>query len=236
MAFNLAKYNLTPFNLRGDKTIRTRIVGYETISASIGTALQVSARAIGYERVNETTKGEMAYRTRPIGEETVNEGVTDGFITVLTRLDFLEEITALSGIAADITRPLTGNENATAMILRGADFRSALSGAEAIETRTFRIGAKVRTAPDGYELVSASANLEAVDMKTAVLTVTLKPGERLIIDASTYNVLLNGKNAIEIHSGDWIDELNRETQSIVITAASGVGNLSASILYTERYL
>ena len=58
----------------------------------------------------------------------------------------------------------------------------------------------------------------------------------MIIDANTYNVWIDQQNAVYVHSGDWLDELNRETQDFVITAASGAGNLEASILYTERYL
>ena len=236
MAFDLARYNLTPFNVRGSKVIKTRIYGYETISASIGTALQVFTRVIGYERVNETASGEMAYPTRLIGRETIQEGVTTGFLSVVSRLSFWEEITSdLLQIAADVNPPIIGAEDVTGELAVGADISPALVGLEEI-TADIILGADIASAPEGFELISASANLEAVDMKTTVLTVTLKPGERLIVDASSYNVLLNGENAVDIHSGDWIDELNRETQSIVISAAAGVANLSASILYTERYL
>ena len=79
-------------------------------------------------------------------------------------------------------------------------------------------------------------SLEALDLAICYLTVTLKPGSTLIIDANNYNILLDGENAIELQSGDWLDDLDRETVDIAIGAASGVSGLSASILYTERYL
>lgn len=235
MAFNLARYNLAPFNIVGSKSVKTNITGYETVSASIGTALQVFTRAVGFERVNETTSGEMSYKRALKGTETIREGVTVGFLSVVSYLNFLENITSTSEIVASINPPLPGTETVSGSISLGADIHPALFGAETVTADTL-LSAVISTQPDGYELVSATASLEAVDMKTTFLTVTLKPGERLIVDASTYNVLLNGENAIEIHSGDWIDELTRETQSIIISAAAGAADLSATILYTERYL
>ena len=71
---------------------------------------------------------------------------------------------------------------------------------------------------------------------TAENPFVLKPGERLVIDANNYNVLLNGQNAIWYQADDWLDDMNRNTISIDITASAGVSNLSATILYTELYL
>ena len=75
-----------------------------------------------------------------------------------------------------------------------------------------------------------------MDIIVCELNITLKPGQKLIVDATNYNVLLDNENAIWAQSGAWIDELTRETSSISINASSGVANLSANILYTERYL
>lgn len=63
----------------------------------------------------------------------------------------------------------------------------------------------------------------------------LKPGQTLIIDAGSYNVLLDGQNAIHLQQGDWLDDLSRRTQQIVISG-TGVSRLQAQILYIERYL
>ena len=71
---------------------------------------------------------------------------------------------------------------------------------------------------------------------TCVLKLTLMPGQRLIVDASNYNVLLDGENMIHTQEGEWLDEISRETTSITVTAAAGQAGLSANILYTERFL
>lgn len=64
---------------------------------------------------------------------------------------------------------------------------------------------------------------------------TLRPGQTLVVDAGTFNVLLDGENAIYLQSGEWLDNLNRNTQSITISG-TGATRLTAEILYTERYL
>ena len=86
-----------------------------------------------------------------------------------------------------------------------------------------------------YELVSAICDVQAVDEYTSILNVTLPPGGKLIIDADNYNVLLNGENAIHLHSGDWLNAMNRMTQNIRVQSGTG-GTFSARILFTERYL
>lgn len=69
-----------------------------------------------------------------------------------------------------------------------------------------------------------------------ILDVTLAPGQVLVIDSANYTVTIDGENAMDIHSGAWFNELNRDTASISIHAAAGIANLSATLEYTERYL
>ena len=88
-----------------------------------------------------------------------------------------------------------------------------------------------------FDLIDALCSAVNLDKKVCTLTVTLRPGQVMIIDSNIYNVWIDQENAVYVHSGDWLDELNRETQDFVITAASGkLTNIEASILYTERYL
>lgn len=94
----------------------------------------------------------------------------------------------------------------------------------------------VMTNGETLDLIDAISSVESLELKTCVLTLTLKPGQTLIVDANTYNVWIDGENAVYTHSGDWLDELDRNTQKFEITAGTNLRHLSASILYTERYL
>lgn len=91
-------------------------------------------------------------------------------------------------------------------------------------------------AADGGEVFVATVDIVAQTEYTCEFPgLTLKPGQTLVIDASTFNVLLDNQNAIYLQKGDWLDDLNRNTQSIIITG-TGASRLTAEILYTERYL
>lgn len=86
-----------------------------------------------------------------------------------------------------------------------------------------------------YEIVYGSVGTSKFTYKYIAIDVTIPPGSTLIIDSENYNVLLDGENVIDKHSGDWLDELTRNTFDI--TLGSGVvGDLEGSLLYTERYL
>lgn len=86
-----------------------------------------------------------------------------------------------------------------------------------------------------YEILDCSLSSSVFDYKYITIDVTIPPCGVLIIDSDNYNVLLDNENVIDKQSGDWFDELSRNTFDVTIE--SGVaGSLSGSLLYTERYL
>ena len=241
MAFNLARYNLNPFNTSGDKTRKISVSMTETISASVGTASMISPLAIINERVNETTSGELTRKIRPVKiTETVNELIAEALASVIINMA-LDEITSTeSDISANIDLQVNASEAVTEETDMYANILLSPSITEEVEADADP-SAVISANAEIYELVDETASLDALDLKicnigTTANRLTLKPGQRLIINATDYSVLLDGENAIWYQSGEWIDELNRETVSIAITAASGARYLSATILYTEKYL
>ena len=235
MAFNLARYNLNPFNARGTSVKYIKALGIETISASIGSALQIYPLSIGYERVGESISGVMGRFLNVEFAETVDELVANGQISVILYLRYAETVSAETDIAAEDYLSVISTETVSANTHQDALIHPKTMFAEAINADT-SLGSNIYCGAEGYELVSESASLEAREYRTCVLTLTLQPGQRLVIDAQNYNVLLDGENAIDTHSGDWLDELDRRTIDISITASAGVANLDATILYTERFL
>lgn len=86
-----------------------------------------------------------------------------------------------------------------------------------------------------YEILYGSVGSLTFDYKYIKIDVVLQPGEVLIIDSDNYNVLLGEENVIDKQSGDWLDELTRNTFDISI--GSGIaGQLEGKLLFTERYL
>ena len=235
MAFNLSRYNLSAYNIDTGNERWIKALGEEEVTVSIGSALEIFADAIGYERVDTTLDGAPTHFFTGSGAEAVGELVAEGQISILIAPLFEEAVTAETDIQAEYRLTVPFAEQVTADTDIQANIYPVCENEEIVTAET-ALGANIYLDADGYELVSESASLVAIDTKTCYLNITLKPGETLIVDANTYNVLLNGENSVDVHSGDWIDELNRETTDITITAARGVANLSASILYTERYL
>lgn len=235
MAFNLAQYNLNPFNVAGGNVRWIKAHGSEYITTSIGSALQIYAQAYGNERIREESNGVSTKYIRAAGSETVAETVTKGQNSILLYLRFAEVVNEETTIAAIIMPTATGEEIVEAETSLGSNSYLTVDFAEAVNADV-SLGSDIYLTASGFELVSESASLEIIDTKICYLTTELKPGERIVIDADTYTVLLNSENAIEIQSGDWIDELDRSTTDIAIKAASGVAYLSAHIIYTERYL
>lgn len=237
MGFNRSIFNRSPFNIpSGSNAIQAKAEGYEVVDCSIGSALDFRGRATGYERVNVSCFGSSGWIKSATGTETIDELVSNGDMYVLAIATGAETAEADVLLSADIFPSISGNEIILNDCALGADIAPIIYGTEIINANT-RVSAKIISPlTEGYEFVDESASLENIDIKTCYLNVTLKPNQVLIVDSNTYNVLLNSNNAIDIQSGDWIDELNRNTVDIKIEAASGASNLGATILYTERYL
>ena len=235
MAFNRSKFNHIPFNVQSDMVKYLQVSALEQVDAVIGSALNYFPLAIGNERVNETVTGDKGIFITVTGSEVISESVSNAELSVILFPQFEETVTGENEIAAEIMPWVSGTETVEENITLGADIYLTVNAVETTDP-DIELGADICPVAEGYELISESASLENIDMKTCVLTLTLRPSQVLIIDANNYNVLLDNENAIDVQSGDWIDELNRNTTDITISAASGLSNLSATILYTERYL
>ena len=107
---------------------------------------------------------------------------------------------------------------------------------EEIGTSKMSLGQIVRESADVGEVFNAAADVIALaEWVCEFPDLILKPGQALIIDSGSYNVMLDGNNAIHLQKGDWIDNLNRNTQNVTISGTNA-NKLSATIIYTDRYL
>ena len=237
MAFNLARYDLTAYNIGGQPTLYLAAQGAEKVTTSIGFSSDIFLSLIGSEQVNRSISGLPCHFIEgSSGLETVDELVAEGETFVILAPKFVETITT-DGVtqAADIMPEAIGQEIIDEACTFAGNITVSAYGAEKVN-KNCKIGAVNNLSAEGYELVSESASVVVLDIRTCQLKCTLKPGDRLVIDASTYTVLLNGENAIELQSGDWIDELDRDTTDLSFICSSGTAQLSAYITYQERYL
>lgn len=85
-----------------------------------------------------------------------------------------------------------------------------------------------------YGIFGAAVTAENLSEVVLILSCSIPAKGTLVVDSDNFRVLLNGNNAIKYHSGDWIDELCRDTKSIKIE--SGGTTLTAEIYYQELWL
>ena len=110
------------------------------------------------------------------------------------------------------------------------------TGSASVDTGRCELGQIIFESADCGEVFASTVDVIALtEFVCEFPDLVLKPGQTLVIDASTFNVLLDGENAIHLQKGDWLDDMNRNTQSITITG-TGASRLTAEILYTERFL
>lgn len=85
-----------------------------------------------------------------------------------------------------------------------------------------------------YAIFGAAISAESLEEFVLTLSCTIPAGGTLVVDSDNFRVLLNGNNAIKYHSGDWIDELSRQSEQIKIEG--GASSLTASIYFQELWL
>lgn len=239
MAYNLAQYNLTAFNAASKvKWLMTRFT--EDVDISIGADNNTYLNTIYNERVDKQVDGLICKYITSEGAETVAEIVSDMIAVIWMQTSYTETVDTEVEPSAEVYLTSLYTEQVNENTYLSQDIYLNTQYDESV-SNSAHLGLNLYLETEGYELISESASLVAIDEKfcyigTAEKPFTLKPGERLVIDAGTYNLLKNGANIIEYHSGEWLDSMNRNTLNIDITASSGVANLSATILYTELYL
>lgn len=235
MSFNQNAFNRAPFNLSEAGNAQWLSVdGYENTDCFVGAAVEVYLFCIPNERVGISIHGERFKQFEALGHEVTGYNVAlEG--TYWMDVQSNERLYTYSLISSETTVRAVGEERLSNELSIGCHFSTIASFFE--RTLTDIVWhVDYFTAAAGNELVSQTADMITIDEIVCELNLTLMPGQRLIVDASNYNVLLDGENMIYTQVGEWLDELTRETNSITITAAEGGGGISANILYTERFL
>lgn len=234
--FNQAQYNRAGFNVDTQtKEIFVTAEGFAKITAVVSTASDIMLDISGNEKVSSNAVAIPTKFVTASGLEDVRaEGAGNTYFWF--SINARETVGGEANSALTAMLDIDGSETITGNIGLSTETMFAdIEGTEDVNSET-TISQNVVLDFDGYELITAIGSLEAMEEYVCTLNLTLQPGKKVIIDANNYNVLLDGKNAIDKQSGDWLDELNRDTINISLSALSGANNITATILYTERYL
>lgn len=84
------------------------------------------------------------------------------------------------------------------------------------------------------DMLNAYASTVILYITTVFVDVSIPPGGTLEIDSDTYDVILNGENILNLHSGEWLF-FDRSIVTVSVDSGTG-GVLEGKVLYKERYL
>jgi len=240
MSFNQTIFNRGIFNLSESANAQwLDIEAYENVNAITSVSKDIYLLCIPHEGVGMRVHGERFKSLDVTAHEVLGYNVAlEGTFWKDVQCD--EWVYTEAVICSIYSPTVEGHEESDNEAWVCSENRIKAVGAETVDAESY--GCR-EWHPDveGNELVSQVASGIYVEEIACLLNLTLNPGERLIVDAGNYNVYIldqynNMTNMIHTQQGEWLDELTRDALSVSITAAAGGANLSASILYTERWL
>ena len=85
-----------------------------------------------------------------------------------------------------------------------------------------------------FDALNALSGAISEETESLSISIAIPPGGELRIDSDTFTVTLNGENILYAQLGDWVN-VSRDLLRLDIESGSG-GDLSGSLIYTERYL
>lgn len=166
-------------------------------------------------------------------------GTFDGFVGIVLDFDAASSLRSKSNFIKDIDSSQEIKEDLNSKCYVSKDM---LIGQENAGVISFdeKLSYSIAISKDlAYNLIVTdllSCNVSSVILENEKITinVTIPVNGRLEIDSDIFEVLLNGENALHLHSGEWLF-LDRNIESISIDSGTG-GALTGSLIYNERYL
>lgn len=235
-AFNKARYNLARYNVEAGG--QTWLQGAAQVTFGFSFA-GMTYYGYGNSRVSFVSDDLQADRGRMMrGSTSITFAETDcsviGYFNLI--VTYINTCTAALNLSQIVSAAGSTIENFDAALNLSQIISADGTGAASYDAERMTLSQNVWSTADFGEVFNATADVMALTEYVCEFPdLILRPGQTLVIDAGTYNVLLDGDNAIHLQQGDWLDSMKRNTQTITISG-TGASRLTAEILYTERYL
>lgn len=231
--FSFDRFNLSRFSLGSqDNTIHIELLLAESLESVAGVAIPIETTAFFNDILRGTARGAIGIASTFESYAAMNsEALMQANIVVKelyeNTLNASAQGSQNSMIAGVLADALNASSYASVDILWAESYAAALTSA-ADGVKDILVDTLL------YELLGAVSGAGTQSTERVSIAVTLPPGGELRIDSDTFRVLLNGENALDKQSGDWIT-LSRDLLYLDIESAIG-GGLSGNLIYTERYL
>lgn len=235
MGYNRSVFNQTIFNQRAvvEPEGNFYVEGFETVDCISKILEIISLDAIGYESVAFQAIVTQSYVLEPEGFEKI-ACQASGYSLANLNVDAISDISAttmvvfVGNLSSEGGDTIVSNSEATFIL-------NAQCEAEVKLNCECKAGLLFRFNAEGYEIINCDAILDDIQKVTLIANVSIPPGGKLVVDAKYYTAYLNGTNVIDKITGDWLDELNRESIEIQIDCGNS-NKLKTLMLYEELYL
>lgn len=227
--FGLARFNLAPGE---DRSFYVKARFYETVrhTSAVGTNVDIVLRG------NADVGGTAVVTCGVPCIVTVIEDLRADMSMLGTypiAVSAVELLAASARLSENIGIKIGASDDVCGDIWLSETINLAVSGRESVLSDTY-LSKTILYAVFTAEMLFSAMSVSTLDREEMRIEVTIPPNGRLYIDSDNFNILLDGKNILHLHSGDWI-HLDRDTLRIELDSGSG-GTLSGNLLVTERFL
>ena len=235
-----SRFSLTPFSLRAEEEFDLEIsVSFSDSLKNVsgfGVSIMVSEKM--YDSLMNLTKAISSIIAEFNSSDSL-QGTFNVFAGILLDFNELSSLSSKSNIIKNIEHNQKIEESLESKCYMSKDMFIGQGNAGVIffdEKFLYSIAISKDLV---YNLIVTdllSCDVASVILENEKITInaTIPANGRLEIDSDDFTVLLNGENALHLHSGEWLF-LDREIESILIDSGTG-GELTGSIIYNERYL
>lgn len=235
--FNLGRFNLMRFNVRGDtdEDILSRARMDAQFGAMVSNGRDTYDTAFGQAAVETLTRGAAGCLDRVALAASVGHW---GFLERQCQDEAEARASVGFGGALGLTSyPLADGEAILIGLVRlGEDlYRLEDTVGAAFGRRAYMGMNLLPPRAVGEAFFWTQVTTTRFDISYIDIDLTIPRGATLVIDSNSYIVLLDGENVIWTHSGDWL-HLSRRTHDVLVQARSGSMTARKEYLYTERWL
>lgn len=234
MAYNQITYDQAAYNYPGEETfVLLQIESFETVDCICKATETTSFSLNSTESFNNESHISIGKILTVIYSESINCEASMYTLAEI-ELEFEEIFNCEAELASSIAFSLNSSENLTNssficfLAKLYSEFNEQFNG-------DVKIAKKVTLELELYEIVDCIAEAESTEEFTLVVNVSIPPGKTLIVDSEYYTAYLDGINVLDKVTGDWLDELTRESVSITINCGNS-NSIATALLYKELYL
>lgn len=235
-----SRFSLTPFSLRTEEEFDLEIsVSFSDSLKNVsgfGVSIVVSEKM--YDSLMNFTKAISSIIAEFNSSDTLL-GTFDGFVGIVLDFDAVSNLRSKSSFIKDIDSSQEIEESLKSKCYVSKDMFIGQGNVGVISFDEKFLYSIAISKDLVYNLIVTdllSCDVTSVILENEKITInaTIPANGRLEIDSDIFTVLLNGENALHLHSGEWLF-LDREIESISIDSGTG-GELTGSVIYNERYL